>query len=64
MKIEGLDWMDWLHKTRRESEQERKRLGLSRVEWLKRMEQEADRIRAELSDSAQLVASDKPQPGK
>jgi len=56
--------MDWLHKTRRESEQERKRLGLSRVEWLKRMEQEADRIRAELSDSAQLVASDKPQPGK
>jgi len=60
MKIEGLDWMDWLHKTRRESEQERKRLGLSRVEWLKRMEQEADRIRAELNDSTQLAARDAP----
>lgn len=60
MKIDGLDWMDWLHKTRRESEQERKRLGLSRVEWLKRMEQEADRIRAELNAPAQLVARDKP----
>jgi len=64
MKIDGLEWMEWLHKTRRESELERKRLGLSRVEWLKRMEQEADRIRAELSDSAQLVARDKPQSGK
>ena len=60
MKIEGLDWMDWLHKTRRESEQERKRLGLSRVEWLKRMEQEADRIRAELNASAQLAVRDAP----
>ena len=64
MKIDGLDWIDWLHKTRRESEQKRKRLGLSRVEWLKRMEQEADRIRAELNAPPQLVARDKPQPGK
>ena len=60
MKIDGLEWMDWLHKTRRESEQERKRLGLSRVEWLKRMEQEASRIRAELSAPTQLVARDAP----
>ena len=60
MKIDGLEWMDWLHKTRRESEQERKRLGLSRVEWLRRMEQEADRIRAELNASAQLVVRDAP----
>jgi hypothetical protein len=52
--------MDWLHKTRRKSEQERKRLGLSRVEWLKGMEQEADRIRAGLNAPAQLVARDKP----
>jgi len=29
MKIDGLDWMDWLHKIRRDSEAERKRLGLS-----------------------------------
>jgi hypothetical protein len=61
MKIDGLDWMDWLHKIRQESEEERKRLGLSRVEWLERMEQEADRIRAELSVPSQLVARDKPQ---
>ncbi len=63
MKIDGLDWMDWLHKTRRESEQERKRLGLSRVEWLRRIEQEADQIRSELAAKAQPVARDKPQSG-
>jgi hypothetical protein len=60
MKIDGLDWMDWLHKTRRESEQERKRLGLSRVEWLKRIEQEAEQIRTELLASSQPIARDKP----
>jgi len=60
MKIDGLEWMDWLHKTRRESEQERKRLGLSRVEWLKRMESEADEIRAELNARTQLLARDAP----
>jgi hypothetical protein len=60
MKIDGLDWMDWLHKTRRESEQERKRLGLSRVEWLRRIGQEADQIRSELTAKTQLVARDKP----
>jgi hypothetical protein len=60
MKIDGLDWMDWLHKTRRESEQERKRLGLSRVEWLRRIENEADQIRSELTARTQFVARDKP----
>lgn len=60
MKIDGLDWMDWLHKVRREFEEERKRLGLSRVEWLKRMESEADQIRAELAARAQPVAHDRP----
>jgi hypothetical protein len=60
MKIDGLDWMDWLHKIRRESEEERKRLGLSRVEWLRRMEREADQVRAELATHAQPVARDKP----
>jgi len=64
MKIDGLDWMDWLHKTRRESEQERKRLGLSRVEWLRRIEQEADQIRQEMVTKAQPVARDKTQSGK
>ncbi len=64
MKIGGLDWMDWLHKTRRESEQKRKQLGLSRVEWLKRIEQEADQIRSEMAVKAQPIARDKPQSGR
>ena len=64
MKIDGLDWMDWLHKTRRESEQKRKQLGLSRVEWLGRIAQEADQIRLEMAERAQPVARDKPQSGK
>jgi hypothetical protein len=60
MKIDGLDWMDWLHETRRESEQKRKQLGLSRVEWLKRIEQEADQIRSEMAVKAQPIARDRP----
>lgn len=63
MKIDGLDWMDWLHKTRRESEQKRKRLGLSRVEWLGRIGQEVDQIRSEMAAKAQPVVRDKPQSG-
>jgi hypothetical protein len=35
MKIEGLDWFDWLHKIRAESEAERKRRGLKGAEWLR-----------------------------
>ena len=64
MEIEGLDWMEWLHKIRRESEEERKRLGVSRLDWLKRMEREADEIRAEIAARAQPVAHDKPGPGR
>jgi len=61
MKIDGLDWMDWLHKTRRESEQKRKQLGFTRVEWLGRIGQEADRIRSEMAAKAQPIAREKPQ---
>jgi hypothetical protein len=60
MKIDGLDWMDWLHKIRRESEEERKRLGFSRVDWLRRMEREAEDIRAELASRTQVLVRDKP----
>jgi len=63
MKVDGLDWMDWLHKTRRESEQKRRQLGLSRVEWLRRIEREADQILQEMAAKPQPVARDKPQPG-
>ncbi len=48
MKIDGLDWMDWLHKTRAESEEERKRAGISRLDWLKRIEAEAAVIQKEI----------------
>ncbi|HTW91717.1 MAG TPA: hypothetical protein VMH22_08415 [bacterium] len=60
MKIEGLDWIDWLHITRWESEQKRKQLGLSRVEWLRRIEQRADQIRQEMATKPQPVVRDKP----
>jgi len=46
MKIDGMDWMDWLHKVRHESEQERKRLGLSGEEWLRRGRGHYDRVGA------------------
>jgi|WetSurMetagenome_2_1015567.scaffolds.fasta_scaffold1770868_1 hypothetical protein len=63
MRIDGLDWMDWLHKTRRESELKRKQLGLSQMEWLRRVEQEADQIRSEMAAKSQPVARDKAQSG-
>jgi len=44
MKTEGIDWLEWLRKPRRESEEERKRLGLSGEEWLERLEERATEI--------------------
>jgi hypothetical protein len=35
MKIDGMDFLDWLHKIRRESEAERIRKGIDGVEWLR-----------------------------
>jgi len=35
MKTEEIDFLDWLHKIRRESEAERKRKGIDGVEWLR-----------------------------
>jgi len=64
MKIEGLEWMDWLHKVRRESEEERKRLGLSGEEWLQRIEERAKGIREEIAALSAPVARDKPQSDK
>jgi len=60
MKIDGLEWMDWLHKVRRESEEERKRLGLSGEEWLRRGAEEAKDIRREIAAlTAAPVARDR-----
>jgi hypothetical protein len=60
MKIEGLEWMDWLHRVRAESEAERRRLGISIAERLGRAEAAAERIEREMSDVAASVARDKP----
>jgi hypothetical protein len=59
MKIDGLDWMDWLHRLRAESEAERKRQGLSIAGRLARAEKAADAVLAELA-ATQPVARDKP----
>lgn len=63
MKIDGLEWMDWLHEVRRRSEEERQRLGLSYAERLANAEQVADAIVEELA-AQPTVARDKPQSGK
>ena len=59
MKIDGLDWMDWLHKVRRESEEERKRLGLSGAEWLRQSRIRAEAIMAEMAQEHFPVARDR-----
>jgi len=59
MKIDGLDWMDWLHKVRHDSEEERKRLGLSGEEWLKRGRVRAEAIMAEAARERPPVTRDR-----
>ena len=59
MKNEDTDFMDWLHRIRRESEEERQRLGISYAERLARAEQVADAVTEELATQP-LVARDKP----
>ena len=62
MKIDGLDWMDWLHKVRREAEEKRIRDGLSVEEWLRRAAERDEKVRARLRDrEIPPVARDKPQ---
>jgi hypothetical protein len=39
MKIDGTDRLDRLHEIRKESMAERRRLGISGVEWLKQVEE-------------------------
>ena len=63
MKIDGMDWMDWLHKIRRDSEAERKRLGLSGEEWLRRKDERAVEIRKEIASLDVPAVRDTPRPG-
>ncbi len=59
MKVDGLDWMDWLHKVRHESEDERKRLGLSGEEWLRQGRARAEAIMAARAREHPPVARDR-----
>ncbi len=58
MKIDGLDWMDWLHKIRRDLEEERKRKGLSEVEWLGEIQSQARAFMRERSAKEPTMARD------
>jgi len=44
MEIEGKDFMDWLHEVRKKMREEEKKSGLSNVEWMRRVAQEAEEI--------------------
>jgi hypothetical protein len=54
-----MEWLDWLHKSRAESEAERKRTGASIAERLERSEESADRVQALLAGATSPVASDR-----
>jgi hypothetical protein len=51
MKIEEMEFLDWLHKIRKESELERKRRGLTGSEWLKEVKKEAEKIMSNFDTS-------------
>jgi len=59
MKIDGLEWMDWLHKTRQQMEDERKRRGQSEVEWLREAGARAKAIKQELASREAPVVRDR-----
>lgn len=44
MEIEGKDYLEWLHDVRKKMWEERKRSGLSDVEWMKKITAEAEKI--------------------
>jgi hypothetical protein len=59
MKIDGLGWMDWLHKTRQKMEDERTRSGQSEVEWLKEAGARARAIKQEPAGREASVVRDR-----
>jgi hypothetical protein len=61
MKIDGLDWIDWLHKVREESEKERIRRGISGADWLKEIRARAEAFQLARAGDAAAVARDKPR---
>ncbi|MBM3331753.1 hypothetical protein FJY68_07885 [candidate division WOR-3 bacterium] len=64
MKIDGLDWMDWLHKVRHEAEAKRIRDGLTVEQWLQQVRVRAAESRERRrSHGYPSVARDKPPDG-
>jgi|GEM_PF-3380772 len=55
MNIEGLEFMEWLHKIREESEKERKKKKISGDKWLKEIKKEAGEIMEKLSQKRTKV---------
>ena len=64
MKINGMEWMDWLHDMRAKEEEKRMREGISGAEWLRRASVHAQKVLADLPECEQTpVTRDKPQSG-
>ena len=59
MKVDGLDWLDWLHKTREESEKDRVRRGISGSDWLKEIRAQAEAFKRERAGREAPVAHDR-----
>jgi hypothetical protein len=65
MKIDGQDWIDWLHNVRHEAEAKRIRDGLSVEEWLRQAAAHDDEVRAGLPAREEPhIARDRSQSGK
>jgi len=61
MKIDGLDWMDWLHRVRHEAEAKRIRDGLTVEQWLRQIRVRATESRERRrGQEYPAVARDKP----
>jgi hypothetical protein len=58
MKVDGLDWIDWLHKAREESERERIRRGISGAEWLREIRARAEAYKRERASQVAPVVHD------
>lgn len=44
MDVEGKDYLIWLHEVRKKNWEKKKKSGLSDVEWMKKVTQEAEKI--------------------
>lgn len=57
MKIKGINWMQWLHRVRKESQQQRKSSRRSLAEHLKRLEGKATLTERGPSDVPRAIKS-------